>query len=108
MFEVHQKLTIAIDTMGRYYNKSKDLIALPDDDEDELYAGDYFPRRYPTETLSLEYLSIYKKNAQDKMIAIISGIYENEKKADSSLKRIQKVFPKTFTLQSELYMGCLH
>ena len=108
MFDVHQKLTIAIDTMGRYYNPTKDLIALPEDDEDELYAGDYFPRRFPSETLSLEYLSIYKNNTNEKTIAVVSGIFEQEKKADSALKKIQKVFPKTFKLKTEMFVGCLH
>lgn len=108
MFEAHHKLTIPIDTMGRYYNPTKDLIALPEDDEDELYAGDYFPRRFPSETLSLEYLSLYKNNSNEKTIGVVSGIFEQETKADSSLKKIQKVFPKTFKLKTEMFVGCLH
>lgn len=108
MFDVQHAFKIEIDTMGRYYNPTKDLIVLPEDDEDELYAGDYFPRRFPSETLSLEYLSLYKKNSNDKTIAVVSGIFEQEKKADSSLKKIQKVFPKTFKLKAEMFVGCLH
>ncbi len=108
MFEVQHAFKIAIDTMGRYYNPSKDLIALPEDDEDELYAGDYFPRRFPSETLSLEYLSLYKNNSNEKTIGVVSGIFEQETKADSSLKKIQKVFPKTFKLKTEMFVGCLH
>ena len=42
------------DTMGRFYNKFIDLIALPDDYENIMYAGQYFERREPTENLSLE------------------------------------------------------
>lgn len=108
MFDVQHAFKIEIDTMGRYYNPTKDLIVLPEDDEDELYAGDYFPRRFPSETLSLEYLSLYKNNSNDKTIAVVSGIFEQEKKADSSLKKIQKVFPKTFKLKAQLFVGCLH
>jgi len=108
MFEVQHAFKIVIDTMGRYYNPTKDLIVLPEDDEDELYAGDYFPRRFPSETLSLEYLSLYKNNSNEKTIAVVSGIFEQEKKADSSLKKIQKVFPKTFKLKTEMFVGCLH
>ena len=52
MFELNSKLKIPIDTMGRFYNKSKNLIALPDNDKDEIYAGDYFPRRFPSDNLS--------------------------------------------------------
>ncbi|WP_262490545.1 hypothetical protein [Hymenobacter sp. CRA2] len=38
---------LASDTLGRFFDEQKNLIRLPDDDEDELYAGDYFPRRCP-------------------------------------------------------------
>src|SRR5688572_6172647 len=41
---LHDSLQQPIDTLGRTYNKTKDLIALPEDDEDEMYAGEYFPR----------------------------------------------------------------
>ena len=59
MFELSKVLKTEIDTMGRGFNKNKNLICLPENDEDEIYAGDYFPRRYPSETLSLEYLIYY-------------------------------------------------
>ena len=51
MFVLSEKLDLQIDTLGRGYDAAKDLIALPIDDADELYAGDHFPRRYPSETL---------------------------------------------------------
>ena len=59
MLNLNEKLKTEIDTMGRGFNKKKNLICLPENDEDEIYAGDYFPRRYPSETLSLEYLIYY-------------------------------------------------
>lgn len=90
MFDLYGKLNIPVDTMGRFYNKSKNLIALPDNDEDEMYAGDYFPRRFPSDNMSLEYLNIYQSNAGEKTIALVTGIYETEKSADSALKVIQK------------------
>ena len=48
MFRLNQLLHISIDTMGRYYNKMKDEIVLRENDEDEIYRGEYFPRRFPT------------------------------------------------------------
>jgi len=63
MFDLRNTLKISIDTMGRIYNKKKNLIALPDNDKDEIYAGEYFPRRFPSEKLSLEYLNFYQKQA---------------------------------------------
>ena len=58
MFSIAHQLGLQIDTMGRGYDAAKHLITLPLEDADELYAGEYFPRRYPSETLSLEYLSV--------------------------------------------------
>lgn len=48
MFELHRNFNIPIDTMGRYFNKDKNVIALPDNSEDEMYAGEYLPRRFPS------------------------------------------------------------
>lgn len=97
-----------IDTMGRTYNKAKDLIALPDNHEDEIYAGDYIPRRYPSSTLSLEYLNFYQKAASEKSIAVVTGIYEDKESADSALIILRKVNPKAFVVKSDIYMGCIH
>jgi len=66
MFDLNRQLKIPIDTMGRFYNTAKNLIALPDNDDDEIYAGDYYPRRYPSEDLSLEYLDFYQSPAGKK------------------------------------------
>lgn len=108
MFELKRKYHIPIDTMGRYYNTSKNLIALPDNDEDELYAGEYFPRRFPSENLSLEYLHIYQDNAREKTIALITGIYEKETSADSALAFLQKTEKGFFKIKANMYVGCMH
>lgn len=108
MIDLNTKFNIPIDTMGRYYNKAKNLIALPDDDADELYAGDYFPRRFPSVNLSLEYLNVYKSEAGEKTIALVTGIYESVKSADSALVFLQKTEKKAFKLKAELYIGCMH
>ncbi|MCT4562460.1 MAG: hypothetical protein N4A41_13920 [Crocinitomicaceae bacterium] len=108
MFDMENLYNLKIDTMGRSYDKNKNLIALPANHEDEIYAGDYFPRRIPSEFLSLEYLSLYKENAGDQTIALIVGIYETEKAADSVLYLLKSREPKLFKTKSELYVGCLH
>ncbi len=108
MFDLNGQFNISIDTMGRFYNKTKNLIALPDDDEDELYAGDYFPRRFPSENLSLEYLDFYQKEAGDSTIALVTGIYESEKSADSALTILQKTEKKVFKIKADIYLGCMH
>ena len=108
MFVLHKILNISIDTMGRFYNKDKNLIALPDNDEDEIYAGNYLPRRYPSENLSLEYLNFYQNNAGEKTIALVTGIYETENKADSILSVMQKSETKAFKVKAQIFIGCLH
>ncbi|MGV3541453.1 MAG: hypothetical protein ACO1OQ_16675, partial [Rufibacter sp.] len=66
MVRLSKEMNLPVDTMGRYYDRKKDLIVLPEDDEDEVYAGDYFPRRNPDAFLSLEYLDLYQDKAKEK------------------------------------------
>lgn len=108
MYDIHRRLSIPIDTMGRFYNSSKNLIALADNDEDEIYAGNYFPRRFPSDNLSLEYLSFYQSQAGEKTIALVTGIYEKEKSADSVVTILKRTENKVFKIKSEIYVGCMH
>lgn len=108
MLSLHQKMKNPIDTMGRFYSVAKDLISLPDDDEDEIYRGDYFPRRFPSNTLSLEYLSSYDTVAAGKTIALVAGIYESENSADSALASVRKYMKDAYTLKADMYVGCIH
>jgi hypothetical protein len=108
MFDLNSILNIPIDTMGRFYNQRKNLIALPDNDKDEIYAGDYFPRRLPSDNLSLEYLDYYQKQAGIKTIALVTGIYETEARADSALTVIHKTENKAFKVKADIYVGCMH
>ncbi|WP_439882164.1 hypothetical protein ACSX1A_03165 [Pontibacter sp. MBLB2868] len=108
MLAIHRGSDLKIDTMGRSYDAAKDLIALPEDDEDELYAGDYFPRRFPSKTLSLEYLSLYQRQAGEKTIALVAGIYDRQISADSAAAVIRQLAPKAFAVNTEMFVGCLH
>jgi hypothetical protein len=97
-----------IDTLDRGYNEKKDLIALPEDLDDEMYAGEYYPRRYPTNSLSLEYLNFYDQKFNDKTIALVTGMYSEKASADSALSILSKVSPRAFVMKSDVYMGCMH
>lgn len=108
MFDINEQLNIPIDTMGRFYNKTKNLIALPDNDADVMYAGDYFPRRFPSSNLSLEYLDFYQRKSREKTIALVAGIYETEKSADSALTALQKNVTRAFKIKADIYVGCMH
>jgi hypothetical protein len=107
MYALSDTCKIAVDTMERFYNANKNLIALPDNYDDDIYAGDYYPRRFPSNTLSLEYLNLYKKTTE-KMIALVAGIYQQEKSADSALASIRNLAKDAFVVKSDIYVGCLH
>lgn len=106
MFELNHATGLVIDTMDQYYDKQKDLIKLPDNYEDDILAGQYVMRRYPSKTLSLEYLDSYKIDSEKKMIALVTGIYENKSSADSALKALQPI--SAFSIKSKIYIGCIH
>ena len=108
MFKLSKELNFHIDTMGRYFNKDKKRIVLPDDDQDEMYAGQYFPRRYPSADLSLEYLSFYSKLSGEKTMALVAGIYETEKSADSAMRILIRKENKAFKIKADIFMGCMH
>lgn len=108
MIGLSKQLNIPVDLMGRSYNKKKNLIALPENDPDEIYAGDYFPRRSPSENLSLEYLNTYHPQSHEKMIALVTGIYGTEKSADSALIRLKTVEKQSFKIKANVYIGCMH
>jgi hypothetical protein len=109
MIDLSKELSIKIDTMGRGYDESRKLICLPENDSDELYAGGYFPRRHPSEKLSLEHIEYYTKGIEPKggeTIIIVVGIFDNEKDAKISQTKIKS--SKAFILNIRIYMGCMH
>ena len=108
MLSLSKALPLPIDTMGRFYNRKKQLIALPDDDDDEMYAGDYSPRRFPSVSLSLEYMQFYKPESQEKTIALVCGIYENDTSCDRALHQLQTFTKNAFKIKSLIYTGCMH
>lgn len=115
MLTLHKSMHIKIDTMGRYFNKKKNLIALPDNDSDEIYAGSYYPRREPSENLSLEYLDYYTKNGnfsfnegKDRTIALVRGIYGEKQVADSALIVLKQQEGEAFEIKANIYVGCMH
>lgn len=108
MYKLSKQLKIPVDTMGRHFNRKKNLIALADDDEDEMYAGEYYPRRDASDNLSLEYLGVYQPEAEEKTIALVAGIYETQKSADSALAILKRAEKNSFGVKANVYVGCMH
>ena len=105
MTDLSSLLVKEIDTMGRYYDRSKDRITLPEDDEDEIYAGDYFMRRFPSDDLSIEYLVAYYKPSGKNTMALMVGIYDDENVADSVCKLVKYTSKRAFSTKAEIYHG---
>ena len=108
MYQLSKALHLPVDTMGRYYNAKEDEVIVPEDDSDEMYAGEYYPRRFTGENLSIEYLDVYQKNTTPKTLALVSGIFETAQQADSALRILQQERPGAYQLKPVLYVGCMH
>lgn len=108
MHRISKATGINIDTMGRYFDNAKQMLILPEDDEDEIYAGDYFMRRYGDDVLSIEYLSVYKDDTNLKTMAVVAGIFETRARADSISTVLYNSGFQSQILTSKLYMGCMH
>lgn len=97
-----------LDSMGRYFDSKMQKIVLPMDSEDEIYRGEYYPRRYVEEYFSVEYMSTYYNQSNPKLMATVAGIYDSAKEAQNRLNKIKSQFPKAFYFKSLIYIGCMH
>lgn len=108
MFALNKVTGLAVDTMNRHYDEQKSLVVLADEDEDEMYRGNYFPRRYGSDFLSIEMLSSFQNEADANSFALVCGLFENKNSADSMAAVIKKQHPAVFVMSSTIYMGCIH
>lgn len=108
LLRLHERSGLEIDTMNRYYNTERDQLILKEDDPDELYRGEYFPRRFPSETLSIEYLDFYDGAGNDKTMACVAGIFERQRRAKRLVRKWRKEFPHLHTVHARVYIGCMH
>lgn len=112
MFKLHNSTGLAIDTQGKLFNPEKGQITVAEDDEDEMWRGEYFLRRYGEDFLSLEQLASYEPNPglenSSKTMILMAGLFSNRASADSLAAVIRPHAPGTFVMQSSIYMGCMH
>lgn len=108
MTGLQQSLQLEIDTMGRYYNEQKHKIVVPDNSDDEMYAGEYFPRRDASSFLSLEQMDYYLSSSGARNMGLVAGIYAAGQEADSALIKVKQVERNAFVLKAKIYMGCMH
>ncbi len=112
-------LHIRFDTLERYFNPTKHRIVLPDNHADEIYAGDYYLRRYDDGFVSIEMRNAYKDtilkgdaetkfyNDTTKMF-VFAAMYGEKKQADSLVTILKSQFKTTKIITSYIYMGCMH
>lgn len=115
MIALSKTMHVKIDMLYRTFNKKRNLICLPENAEDKIYAGQYFPRRYGNDFLSLEYIDYYTgastfsfDTGTNRTIGLIVGLYSEKAVADSMVSILQHKSEKAFTIQANIYIGCMH
>lgn len=108
MYLLADMLPADIDTMGRYFDVDRDSILLPLDDEDVLYAGQYYPRRFEGNALSIEYLDMYDTTAAPGTMALVTGLWATRQQADSALQLLRVHMPRAYLVHARVYQGCMH
>ena len=114
-----QFLKFRFDTLERYFNPTKHRIVLPDNHPDDIYAGDYYLRRYDDGFVSIEMRNAYKDtllkgDAEVKFYSdttkmfVFAAMYGEKKQADSLVNSLKKQFKTTKIITTYIYMGCMH
>jgi hypothetical protein len=108
MYALAQKTGLPIDTMEKHYDAKKKMIVYAEDGDDEMYRGEYFPRRFEGLSLSIEQMSAFQKKAPVHSMALIAAICNTRQQADSVLKVVRPYAPKVYVFYTKLYTGCMH
>lgn len=111
---VSTKLGIPYSARGMIFDASRGLI-LPDNHEDEAFAGSYYLRRYNAdcgsgieECLSIEKSDEYKGFTPG-LYVLVAGIYEaNDPLLAQKLANAQKAVPDAYAKSTKIYLGCMH
>lgn len=105
-----EKFQLEFDTIERTYFPETNIWGVSQSSSDEIYRGQYFPRRKGDEKdkLSLEYMYWYDKKSNDKKLMLVSNVFSFSMDAEQSVAAWRKSFPQAFILQCEMYMGCMH
>lgn len=108
MLRLQKETKLEIDSFGRSYNAKKNQVTLPADSEDEIYAGEYFPRRHASANLSIEHFDTYTPQTTTGNFALVCGIFGTGREADSLARIVKPLNKNTFVITSVLYIGCMH
>jgi hypothetical protein len=108
--DLGKRCHIRYDDQDQKWSRKKGLY-LREDSDDGIWNGEYFPRRYEEDLITLEmkdyFLDKHPEKPSMKMI-VVAGIFETKKAADARLKLIKQFRPLAYVRESQLYMGCIH
>jgi len=96
--------------LDRVYKPGKGII-VPENDGDEIYAGEYYPRRPFDDQnfVSIEMASGFcDKEADTLEMVSVAGVYSLKSQADSVATLLKGKIPTVKTIQQEMYLGCMH
>lgn len=115
MKKLSKSFDLEMDTLGRYYNTKRNEIILPEDDEDEIYAGAYYPRRFESKSLSIEYASYFTEEEQFQepkkfpaQMILVAGMFYEKQSADSLMRVLKPKYSKVHIQKAKVYVGCMH
>lgn len=74
---------------------------------DDMYRGEYYPRRYEEDQISLENSSGYKDFEPDYII-VVAGIFSSKEDAEKALAKARLVYPDAYVKKTNIWMGCIH
>ncbi|MEM0968927.1 MAG: hypothetical protein AAGJ31_06235 [Verrucomicrobiota bacterium] len=100
---------------GRIYDAKRGLI-YPDDSPDEVFRGEYVPRRYhfmfSDSGQEFSFLSVERSDGYEGFrpgyYIVVAGIYETASEAKAQADRFRSWAPTAYAKKTQIYMGCLH
>ncbi|MBX9853796.1 MAG: hypothetical protein K2X86_18785 [Cytophagaceae bacterium] len=110
--KVADKLKTKKDYINRIYKEGKGIIVSMDD-EDEIYRGEYYPRRFQDTTVSIEMKYAFSDSTEkiignDLRMVLVAGMYEKKEDALKILDKLKKDFPRARVISNEFFVGCMH
>ena len=106
--EASTLLDLEYDNEDIKYSKEKGIY-FSEDINDPTYAGEYYPRRYAGEYISLENAAAYAGFAEQGTIIVVSGIYSKEEEALEALNKTRARYHEdAYVKKVNMWMGCIH
>jgi len=118
--QASEVLGYPMDSSSAYYNQKKKRIVLADNDEDDIWAGEYRFRRFSDERVSLEMRYAYidtiianndllrEKLQNDSTRMFVCANLTDEATALKLRETLLPKFPQTKIIAAKVYVGCMH